>query len=173
MVSGFGRAAAICVMMALALASAAAPGPRGAEAAKLAGATANVQLGEGEIRGVLERQVVAWNRGDIESFMLGYRKSDDTEFVGANGITRGWQAVLERYKKSYPDGKAMGHLSFSNLEIHMTCDDAAFVIGQFQLERENDRPAGVFTLNFKRFAEGWRIVADHTTAFAAATTKTN
>ena len=161
--------------MAFAVSGVAAPGPRGPEAAKVVSATASGQFSsEGEIRGVVERQAVAWNRGDIEAFMLGYRKSDDTEFIGANGITRGWQAVLDRYKKSYPDGKAMGHLSFSNLEIHMTCEDAAFVIGQFQLERENDRPAGVFTLNFRRFAEGWRIVADHTTAFAAAaTTKAN
>jgi ketosteroid isomerase-like protein len=62
----------------------------------------------------------------------------------------------------------MGHLRFSNLEVHMECADAAFVVGEFHLEREKDNPAGVFTLNFRRFPEGWRIVADHTTAFAAA-----
>lgn len=125
--------------------------------------------GEAGIRELLDTQTAAWNRGDIESFMTGYWKSDQTEFVSANGISRGWQALLDRYHRSYPDRKAMGRLTFSNLEIHMACPETAFAIGQFQLEREDDRPAGVFTLNLRKFSEGWRIVADHTTPFAAST----
>jgi len=122
---------------------------------------------EGEIRAILDMQTVAWNRGDIDTFMTGYWKSSETEFVGASGITRGWQAVLDRYRRNYRDGKAMGRLTFSSLEVHLTCRDSAFVIGEFQLDREKDRPTGVFTLNFRKFAEGWRIVADHTTGFPA------
>jgi ketosteroid isomerase-like protein len=63
----------------------------------------------------------------------------------------------------------MGHLTFSNLEIRQLCPDAAFAIGQFHLLREHDAPAGIFTLDFKKFPEGWRIVVDHTTAFPATT----
>jgi len=124
-------------------------------------------IAEGQIRSVLDMQTIAWNRGDIDTFMTGYWKSEETEFVGASGITRGWQAVLDRYRRNYPDGKAMGRLTFSNLEVHIVCPDSAFVIGEFQLDREKDRPAGIFTLNFRKFAEGWRIVADHTTGFPA------
>jgi ketosteroid isomerase-like protein len=123
---------------------------------------------EAQIRSVLDMQTAAWNRGDIDTFMTGYWNSEETEFVGASGITRGWQAVLDRYRRNYPDGKAMGSLTFSNLEIHVVCPDSAFVIGEFQLDREKDRPAGIFTLNFRKFAEGWRIVADHTTGFPAS-----
>jgi ketosteroid isomerase-like protein len=122
---------------------------------------------DAQIRAVIEMQATAWNRGDIDAFMTGYWKSGETAFVGANGITRGWQAVLDRYRTRYPDRKAMGHLSFSNLEVHILCPDAASAIGQFQLERENDRPAGIFTLDFKKFADGWKIVVDHSTAFPA------
>ena len=118
-----------------------------------------------QIRSVLHTQTVAWNRGDLDTFMTGYWKSQETEFVGANGITRGWQAVLDRYRRNYPDTKAMGHLTFSKLEVHVVCPDAAFVIGEFQLDREKDKPAGIFTLNFRKFADQWRIVADHTTGF--------
>ena len=122
---------------------------------------------ESAIRAALETQSAAWNRGDIESFMEGYWKSEDTEFVGAAGVTRGWQSVLDRYRKNYPDRKAMGHLTFSELEVHMLCPDAAYVIGEFHLDRANDKPEGVFSLNFEKFPGGWKIVADHTTAFAA------
>jgi ketosteroid isomerase-like protein len=121
---------------------------------------------EPQIRTLLQTQTDAWNRGDIDAFMAGYWKSEETAFVGASGVTRGWQAVLDRYKKNYPDRKAMGRLTFSGLEVHVVCSDAAFAIGEFHLERENDQPSGIFTLNFRKFPEGWRIVADHTTAFA-------
>jgi ketosteroid isomerase-like protein len=122
---------------------------------------------DSEIHAVLDAQTAAWNRSDIASFMSGYWKSDETEFIGASGITRGWQSVLDRYRRNYPDAKAMGRLSFGNLEIHLTCADAAYVIGEFHLLREKDAPTGVFTLNFRRFPEGWRIVADHTSAYPA------
>jgi ketosteroid isomerase-like protein len=87
-------------------------------------------------------------------------------FVSAKGVTRGWREVLERYRRAYPDQKAMGRLSFSNLEIHVLCADAAYAIGEFHLQREKDQPSGVFTLSFKKFQEGWRIIADHTTQFS-------
>src|SRR6202046_227471 len=112
---------------------------------------------EGQIRSVLDMQTAAWNRGDLDTFMTGYWKSEKTEFVGASGIARGWQAVLDRYRRNYPDGKAMGRLTFSNLEVHVLCPDSVFVIGEFQLDREKDQPTGIFTLNFQKFAEGWRI----------------
>lgn len=121
-----------------------------------------------QIRAVMDMQVAAWNRGDVETFMTSYWKSNDTLFLGANGLVRGYDAVMERYHKSYPDLKAMGHLTFSDLEVHMTCADAAIVVGQFHLVRENDKPSGIFSLDFRKFADGWKIVLDHTTAFPAA-----
>ena len=138
----------------------------GALAASTKFAGASESSDEGQIRQLLQMQTDAWNRGDIDSFMSGYWKSDETAFVGSNGITRGWQAVLARYTKNYPDRKAMGRLTFSKLEVHVSCPDAAFAIGQFQLERETDKPTGIFTLDFKKFPEGWRIIVDHTTGFA-------
>jgi len=123
---------------------------------------------ESQIRAVLDMQTTAWNRGDIDTFMTGYWNSEQTEFIGANGIAHGWQAVLDRYHHSYPDRKAMGTLAFSDLEVHLTCADAAYAVGIFHLIREADQPSGVFSLDLRKFPEGWRIVLDHTTAFPAA-----
>lgn len=127
------------------------------------------------IKNVLEQQVAAWNRGDIPAFMDGYWKSDDLEFVNAAGIFQGWQDVLKRYQHSYPDRAAMGHLTFSGVEIHVLCPDAGFVVGHFRLDREldgekdgqKDHPEGVFTLIFRKFPSGWKIINDHTTQFPA------
>jgi ketosteroid isomerase-like protein len=122
---------------------------------------------EAQIRTLLSEQAANWNRGDIDAFMTSYWKSDETLFVGATGIARGWQAVLARYHRAYPDRKAMGHVTFSNMEVDLRCSDTALVLGNYHLDRENDHPEGVFTLDLRKFPEGWRIVVDHTTAFPA------
>jgi ketosteroid isomerase-like protein len=121
---------------------------------------------EAQIRALLEDQTAAWNRGDIEGFMAGYWKSEQTEFVSSEGVSHGWQMLLDRYRHTYPDRKAMGHLSFSNLEIRVECPSSAYAVGEYHLQRETDNPSGVFTLNFRKFPEGWRVVLDHTSSSA-------
>ena len=120
------------------------------------------------MRAVLDAQVAAWNRGDVDAFMLGYWKSDATSFSGTSGILRGWQALLDRYGRTYPDRKAMGTLSFSDLEFTPLGRDAILVLGRWHLAREKDNPGGVFTLVIRKFPEGWRIVHDHTSSVANA-----
>jgi ketosteroid isomerase-like protein len=117
---------------------------------------------EQAIRAVLEAQAAAWNRGDIEGYMDGYDRSPKTEFVGGDSITRGWQQVLDQYKKRYDSREKMGSLTFSDLEITVLSDDAALVLGRWRLKRANDEPHGTFTLLFRQTKAGWRIVHDHT-----------
>jgi ketosteroid isomerase-like protein len=118
------------------------------------------------ILSVLGEQQAAWNRGDVEGFMQGYWNSPQLTFAGSGGITRGWQPVLDRYRRRYPDAQAMGHLDFSQLEVYPLGKDAdaALVLGRWHLKRLSDEPGGVFTLVFRRFPEGWRIIHDHTSA---------
>jgi ketosteroid isomerase-like protein len=114
-----------------------------------------------EITKVMTDQAAAWNRGDIEGFMRGYWKSENLVFVSSE-VTRGWQPTLNRYKKSYSSRALMGTLTFSDLEIDVFSKDAAAVLGSWSLAREKDKPGGKFTLIFKRFKDGWKIVHDHT-----------
>ncbi|MBX3265974.1 MAG: DUF4440 domain-containing protein [Acidobacteria bacterium] len=113
------------------------------------------------IRKVMEDQAAAWNRGDIEGFMQGYWKSEKLTFVSSR-VTRGWQQTLDNYKRSYDTREKMGTLTFSDLEITLLSKDAALVLGSWSLKRANDAPGGKFTLIFRRFKEGWRVVHDHT-----------
>jgi hypothetical protein len=48
------------------------------------------------------------------------------------------------------------------LEITVTSKDSAVVLGRFTLVREKDKPTGMFTLNFRKFKDGWKIILDHT-----------
>ena len=119
------------------------------------------------VRKVLDDQVKAWNRGDIEGFMAGYWKSPELTFSSGGEQTKGWDATLERYRKRYKgEGKEMGTLTFSDLSVQILSGDCAFIRGRFQLVRSKDKPSGLFTLVLKRFPEGWRIIHDHTSSAA-------
>ncbi len=116
------------------------------------------------ITSVLTAQQDAWNHGDVDKFLVGYWHSPDLTFSGSSGISRGWDGVMARYKKSYPDRATMGQLDFSALEFHFLGKDAALVLGHWHLQREKGDVGGVFSLVWQRFPEGWRIIHDHTSA---------
>ncbi|HTH38516.1 MAG TPA: nuclear transport factor 2 family protein [Pyrinomonadaceae bacterium] len=117
---------------------------------------------ENDILAVMTNQATAWNRGDIDSFMQGYWKSEKLVFASGDSVTRGWQPTLDRYKKNYDSKAKMGLLAFTDLEVNVLSKDAAVVLGSWSLKREKDNPKGKFTLIFRRVKEGWRIVHDHT-----------
>ena len=114
------------------------------------------------ILAILNAQQAAWNRGDVDAFLTGYWQSPEVTFSGSNGVSRGWDEVLARYKRNYPDRAAMGQLDFSELEFRFLGPDAALVLGRWHLKRENDELGGVFSLVWQRFPDGWKIIHDHT-----------
>lgn len=117
------------------------------------------------IRAVLAAQEAAWNRADVASFMEGYDKSADLTFSGTSGVTRGWQNVLERYRRRYPGAEAMGKLRYSELEVRLVGSEAALVLGRFSLtrtEKAGGNASGHFSLVFRKTPAGWRIIHDHT-----------
>ena len=118
------------------------------------------------IRQVLEKQVEAWNRQDLDAFMQGYWHSPELTFFSGATENRGWDAALERYRKAYQSGgRQMGKLAFSDLQIESLGPAAGFVRGSFRLTMpDGKQPRGIFTLVFRKFPEGWRIIHDHTCA---------
>lgn len=119
------------------------------------------------INDVLSAQQAAWNRGDVDAFLIGYWPSPELTFSGSSGVSRGWDGVLARYKKSYPNHAAMGQLEFSDLEFRFLGPDAALVLGQWHLKRASGNIGGVFTLVWQKFPDGWKIIHDHTSAVGA------
>jgi uncharacterized protein (TIGR02246 family) len=108
---------------------------------------------------VLDRQVEAWNRGDLEGFVSVY--AEDAAFVSPTGLTRGRQAVLERYRKRYPDKAAMGRLSLEMVETRLAGAQAASVVARWTLAYP-DKPAasGLTLLVLHRSGDRWLIVQD-------------
>ena len=124
------------------------------------------------LRGELDRQAAAWNRGDLDGFMDAYWRDDRLTFASGGTVTRGWQATLDRYRRRYQaEGKEMGTLTFGEVEVELLGPPTgepreALVRGRWALAfaRSEEKPNGLFTLLFRTTPDGWKVVADHTSA---------
>jgi uncharacterized protein (TIGR02246 family) len=121
---------------------------------------------ETAIQQVLERQQEAWNRHDLQSFMAGYWNSPDLTFFSGAKTYSGWQSTIERYRTTYQSqGREMGKLEFSDVKIEALAPDAALVRGAWHLTMSDGKtPHGLFSLIFRKFPDGWKIIHDHTSA---------
>jgi len=117
-------------------------------------------------RSVLDAQVEAWNRGDLEGFMATYWRSPDLVFCSGSTVTKGWDETLARYRKRYQsEGREMGRLRFDGLEVVSLGEEAALARGAWRLHlTDGQEPHGLFTLLLRRLDGAWRIVHDHTSS---------
>jgi ketosteroid isomerase-like protein len=116
---------------------------------------------EWAIRKVLDQQTAAWNRGDIDAFMIGYWENDSLMFIGKSGVTYGWKNTLNNYKKNYADTAAMGKLVFTLLKVKMVSKKYYHVTGKWFLQRTIGDIDGHFTLLFRKINGRWVIISDH------------
>jgi ketosteroid isomerase-like protein len=135
-------------------------------ASALAQSAAKIHIIQIEVESVLHAQQQAWNRHDLREFMSGYWNSPQLTFFSGAKEHDGWQATLDRYIATYSSpGHEMGELEFSNLKIEALGEDAAFVRGSWLLTMPDGKtPHGLFTLIFRKFPDGWKIIHDHTSA---------
>ncbi len=119
------------------------------------------QTADKQIRQLLDQQAKDWSRGDIPAYMNGYWKSDSLVFIGSSGISYGWKNTLAHYQQKYPDAATMGKLRFDIVQVKSLSSDCYFVLGKWFLTRTAGDVNGHFTLIFRKFKNGWRIVSDH------------
>ena len=111
-----------------------------------------------QVKALLTAQAEAWNRGDLDAFCAVY--APDALFISPSGTTRGKDQVLARYKKRYPDKKAMGTLSFEFIE---TRESPAFVsiAAKWKLSYPGKPAAeGHTLLVLRKRGDGWEILQD-------------
>ena len=127
-----------------------------------ASVTAQPTKDEAAIRQIMATQVDAWNKGNLDAFMKGYWDNDSLVFIGKSGPSYGYHQALANYKKNYSGPDQMGKLFFDLLKVKSLSSDYYFVIGKWFLKRKSGDIGGIYTLLFRKFNGGWRIVVDHT-----------
>jgi uncharacterized protein (TIGR02246 family) len=116
---------------------------------------------ESEVRNVLAKQNAAWNRGDVDAFMVGYWENDSLMFIGKSGITYGYKNTLANYKRNYPDTATMGKLTFTLIQVKQLSPEYFHVTGKYYLTRTIGDASGHFTLMFRKINGKWVIISDH------------
>jgi len=117
-----------------------------------------------EIRMTINNSAAAWNRGDLVAFASAYEDSPETTFIGREVTRGGTQAILDRYRRTYPNREAMGDLAFSEVQIRTLAPNIALATGKYGLKRTavaGGDASGRFTLIFRKTAAGWKIIHDH------------
>ena len=127
-------------------------------AAWLLAATAPGEDPAREATAVLDAQIGAWNRGDVEAFCALY--SEDAVFASTTGLHRGRAEVLERYRKRYPSRADMGTLAFEKQDVRSTAELVS-IVARWRLSYP-DKPeaSGLTLVVLRRTPDGWRLVQD-------------
>lgn len=111
---------------------------------------------------VVEAQKQAWNKGDIDGFCSYYDKSEEILFVTTRGVTRGYTAIVNRYKSAYDSPEKMGKLHFDSLELVPIGQKAAVLKGNWFVYRTEDTLSGIFSTVFRHRNGEWKMIYDHT-----------
>lgn len=120
----------------------------------------SMRSSEDIIRGLLAANAAAWNEGSLDAFLGGYANTPDLTVLRGAAVTTGWKDVRKAFEEQIATDGGMGRLSFSALEVRMTSDDVASVVGRYALSGTKAASAGVTTLVMKRIDGRWRIVQD-------------
>jgi len=100
------------------------------------------------LKAALDAQAAAWNRGDLEAFVAIY--AEDVSFVSPSGIAHGRQEVLERYRRRYPDRKAMGTLSLEITETRVIAGEEFTFFGDTVVGRvQGATVTAIWTLTYE------------------------
>ncbi len=129
-----------------------------------------------EVKALIATQTDAWNRGDLDAFTAVY--AEDATFLSPSGQTRGRDEVLARYRKRYPDRKAMGALKLEPIELRPASGIELTELGgarpsrvhgvsvaarweiSYPEEPGKEPAAGLTLIVFQRTRDGWEIVQD-------------
>lgn len=115
-----------------------------------------------EVKKALEEQISAWNNGDLEKAMSYYWNSPEILWVSKAGIMKGYQPVLEDFKKEFADTSKMGNYSYELLHIEEVSGAAVYFVIRWKIVLNNQKiMGGVSSQLWKKIKGNWAITAEH------------
>jgi ketosteroid isomerase-like protein len=111
---------------------------------------------------LMDESAVAWNRGDLDTFLATYKDDNQTAFM-APQITYGLADIKARYARSYfKDGKPKAQLSYGDLKFRQLGADHVLMTGRWYLtEPDGKKTQGYYTLIWENTDKGWKMIHDH------------
>ena len=128
---------------------------------------------ENTVIALYDQQAARWNEGDLVGFTGAFEKTPDIVFVGRSNV-KGYDAVLANFRHYFPNREAMGHLTYSAVEVQPL--DAQFMTStaRFHVQRTAEGGGdldGYFMVVLAKTSEGWKIVRDDSTTLPQSSSK--
>jgi ketosteroid isomerase-like protein len=112
---------------------------------------------------VINQMVALWNARDIEHYMECFWKSDNLLIVSDGEQVIGWSNLLATYQRSYPDRRDMAVCSIERVKIQSLGQDLALALSWWTVRTGSHNSYSTDTAIFRKFPDGWKVVADHAT----------
>jgi uncharacterized protein (TIGR02246 family) len=110
------------------------------------------------ITSLINDQYAAWNRHDLDGYMMPFWRSPKLIFVSEGRVSQGWAEVKARMEQNYPDRNMMGIAGADSIQVSLLTDDSAITIERWTVRFTHESVSGVTTSSWRKFQEGWRIV---------------
>jgi uncharacterized protein (TIGR02246 family) len=117
-----------------------------------------------QIYEVLLKMLDRWNAHDIEGHMEVYAKSPGLLVVVDSEEYSGWQQLHDSYINGYPDRSAMGFIEPKRIQVKLLKADLALALTWWSVSFPDSKQklSGNTTMNLQKLADGWKIIASHT-----------
>jgi len=112
---------------------------------------------------VLLKMLDRWNAHDIEGYMAVYRKSPELFVIVDSEQFNGWQQLHDSYVNGYPGATGMGFVQPKRIQVRLLKPDLALALTWWTINfpSSHKKVMGTTTMNLKKFDDGWKIVASH------------
>ncbi len=115
-----------------------------------------------EVKQALDGQVDAWNKQELEKAMSYYWNSTEMLWISKAGIMKGYQPVLEEFKKDFADKSKMGVYSYDSLHIEKISGNSVYFVIRWKIVLDGQRKmGGISSQVWKKIDSTWVIAAEH------------
>ena len=116
-------------------------------------------------QGLLDEQMAAWNRGDLESVLYSYCPSDDTAWVNRAGVSRGFESYAKSMRAMFGGGPGkMGTLRIDLVDHRLLGDGSSLMVVRWSIMDQGKRRMGGISTQLWSECDGrMRVVFEHGT----------
>jgi uncharacterized protein (TIGR02246 family) len=120
-----------------------------------------------KIKDVYTAMMQQWNKHNLEGFFRYYWQSPNFINVEDGVISKGWEAAFNRFKTAFPDSPKMGSIFIQVMDVELASPDTALAVARTTIYLDNGDviPSDTFS-TFKKFSEGWKIIANQDVSVA-------
>lgn len=114
-----------------------------------------------EVKQMLKKYRVYWNRGDLNDFLKAYKTGNNTVLITDKQLIQGYGAITSYYHQRYQNKNDMGTLHLESLHLIPIDSSHFFVYGKYEILLKKEKYQGYSSLLLVKLGDQWKIVNEH------------